>query len=166
MSSINKVQLMGRLGADPEMRRLNSGDPVVTMRIATSETWRDKDTGERKERTEWHTVVIFNKPLCEIAEKYLAKGNLVYVEGQLATRAWEDQRGEKRYATEVVLRPYNGDLKLLPQGNGGRPGASGPDDYGATSTRSQSSSSSGATGQGFGQPSPGMRDVMDDEIPF
>lgn len=158
MSSINRVTLMGRLGADPEIRRMDNGDPIANLRLATSEIWRDKTTGEKKERTEWHQVVIFNKPLCELAEKYLAKGNLVYLEGQLCTRSWEDQAGQKRYATEVVLRPFSGELKLLPQGNGGRQGASSPEDYG--------SHSDGSTRQDSQQnQSPGMRD-MADEIPF
>lgn len=160
MSNLNRVTLMGRLGADPETRRLTSGDPVVSLRIATSEQWRDKQTGEKRERTEWHTVVIFNKSLCEIAEKYLAKGNLVYLEGQLCTRKWEDQAGQARYATEVVLRPFNGELRLLPQGSG-RPGASGPDAYGTETSRGGETRTEQAASQ-----SPGMREALDDEIPF
>lgn len=164
MSSLNKVQIMGRLGADPEVRRMNSGDPIVNMRLATSETWRDKQTGEKRERTEWHTVVIFNKALCDIAEKYLKKGNLVFVEGMLATRSWEDTAGVKRYSTEVVLKAFNGELILMPNGQGtGRPAAAGPDDYGQTGTRS-SSSSSYADQSGTSQ-SRGEQD-LDDEIPF
>ncbi|MCG6115062.1 MAG: single-stranded DNA-binding protein [Mesorhizobium sp.] len=158
MSSLNKVQLLGRLGADPEVRRMPSGDPIVNMRMATSENWRDKNSGERRERTEWHTVVIFNKALCDVAEKYLKKGNLVFVEGMLATRSWEDQSGQKRYSTEIVLKAFNGELILMPQGNGGRQGASGEDDYGQTRTHSPSTGS-GSTGPAGG------RD-LDDEIPF
>lgn len=158
MSSINRVTLMGRLGADPEIRRMNNGEPIANLRLATSEVWRDKNTGEKKERIEWHQVVIFNKPLCELAEKYLAKGNLVYLEGQLLTRSWEDQSGQKRYATEVVLRPFSGELKLLPQVNGGRQDASSPEDYGSHSDRSTRQDSQH-------HQSPGMRD-MADEIPF
>lgn len=162
MSSLNKVVLMGRLGADPEVRRMNSGDPIVNLRIATSEVWRDKATGDKKERTEWHTVVCFNKRVCEVAEKYLAKGNLVYVEGMLCTRTWEDQGGQKRWSTEVVIKEFVGDLKLLPQGNGnGRQPASGPDDYGSEQTRPQS----GADDRRAGGDEPGARE-LDDEIPF
>lgn len=153
MSSLNKVQLMGRLGADPEVRATNSGDKVVTMRIATSETWRDKNSGERKERTEWHTVVVFNQPLAKIAEQYLKKGNLVFVEGMLCTRKWQDQNGQDRYSTEVVLKAYQGELILMPNGER-RQGASSPDDYGQETTRQTS------------QMSPGMAEALDDEIPF
>lgn len=154
MSSLNKVQLMGRLGADPEVRRMPSGDPIVNFRMATSEVWRDRDSGEKRERTEWHNVVIFNKALCDVAEKYLKKGNLVFVEGMLATRSWEDQAGSKRYSTEVVLKNFNGELILMPQGSGtGRPAASGEDDYGQTRTRET--------------PAEGQRSRdLDDEIPF
>lgn len=157
MSSINKATLMGRLGADPEVRRLSNGDPVVSLRVATSDVWKDKDTGEKRERTEWHSVVIFNKPLCEIAEKYLKKGNLVYLEGQIGTRKWQDQSGQDRYTTEIVIRPFNGELKLLPQGNGQGRGPASSDDYG----RMSGASDGGRTEQ----QSPGMRD-LDDEIPF
>lgn len=163
MGSINKVQLMGRLGDDPEVRTLNSGDKCVTIRLATSETWRDKQTGERRERTSWHNVVIFNQALAKIAEQYLAKGNLCYVEGMLATRSWEDQSGQKRYATEVVLKAFKGDLQLMPQGGGARSKPSSADDYGQSSGRSEASASAqtGSTGS-----SPGMQDTLDDEIPF
>lgn len=158
MSSLNKVQLMGRLGADPEIRRMNSGDPIVNMRLATSERWTDKQSGEKRKRTEWHTVVIFNKALCDVAEKYLKKGNLVFVEGMLATRAWEDQASQKRYSTEVVLKPFNGELILMPQGQGGRPGASGPEDYGSDSSRPAGGGSASQTS--YTPPD------LDDEIPF
>lgn len=162
MSSINRVTLMGRLGADPETRRLNSGDPVVSLRLATSERWPDKNSGEKKERTEWHQVVIFNKNICELAEKYLRKGHLVYVEGQLSTRSWEDQSGQKRYTTEIVLRPFRGEMKLLPQGSGGRPGApDSPDDYGRTSGRSERTA-----GKPAEPASQGLSEMLDDEIPF
>lgn len=163
MSSLNKVQLIGRLGADPEVRRMNSGDPIVNMRLATSEVWRDKASGERKERTEWHTVVIFNKALCDVAEKYLKKGNLVFVEGMLATRQWEDQAGQKRWSTEVVLKAFNGDLILLPQGNGSRQGAASPEDYGTQSGATDRRAADGGT-----RPmSPAERArELDDEIPF
>lgn len=161
MPSINRVTLMGRLGADPEIRRMNSGDPIVNLRVATSEVWRDKQSGERKERSEWHQVVIFNKRICEVAEQYLKKGNLVYLEGMLCTRKWEDQAGQPRYSTEVVLKEFNGELKLLPQG-AGRQGASGPDEYGSQSSSgsSRQERSSSTSTQSYGS-----RD-LDDEIPF
>lgn len=111
--SLNKVTLIGRLGADPEVRRLNSGDTIVNLRIATSETWRDKNTGERRERTEWNQVVIFNDGLAKVAEQYLRKGALVYIEGQLQTRKWQDQNGQDRYTTEIVLQRYRGELQML-----------------------------------------------------
>lgn len=117
--SVNKVILIGRLGADPEVRRLQDGKPVVNLRVATSDTWRDKNTGERKERSEWHRVVIWNEGLCKIAESYLRKGSSVYIEGALQTRKWTDQAGAEKYSTEVVLQGFNGSLTLLgdkPQG--------------------------------------------------
>lgn len=154
-SSVNRHEIIGRLGADPESRSLNSGDTVVSLRVATSDTWRDKQTGEKREKTAWHTVVIFNQPIGKIAEQYLRKGHLVRVVGKVMTRKWEDQHGNSRYATETVLEAYNGELTLLPQGSG--QGASSPDDYGQQSSGSQSDASSG-TGN-F------SRD-LDDEIPF
>jgi len=117
--SINKVILVGNLGRDPEVRRLNSGEPVVNLRIATSESWRDKQSGERKERTEWHSVVIFNEQLAKVAEQYLRKGSKVYVEGQLQTRKWTDQSGQEKYTTEVVLQRYRGELTMLDGRSGG-----------------------------------------------
>ncbi len=111
--SVNKVILVGNLGADPEVRRTNSGDPIVNLRIATSESWRDKNSGERKEKTEWHQVVIFNDSLAKVAEQYLAKGMKVYVEGSLQTRKWQDQSGNDRYATEIVLQKFRGELLML-----------------------------------------------------
>ena len=116
--SVNKVILVGNLGKDPEVRRLNSGEPVVNLRIATSENWKDKATGERKERTEWHNVVIFNENLARVAEQYLRKGSKVYVEGQLQTRKWQDQSGQEKYTTEVVLQRFRGELTIL-DGRGG-----------------------------------------------
>lgn len=158
MSSLNKVQLMGRLGADPEKRNLANGDIVVSMRLATSETWRDKQTGEKKERTEWHSVVIFNQNLAKVADQYLKKGNLVYVEGMLGTRKWQDQNGQDRYSTEVVLKAFNGELILMPNGER-RQGAASPDDYGQQSGRSEH--------QPAQQNSAGLREALDgDEIPF
>ncbi len=135
--SVNKVILVGNLGKDPEVRRLNSGDPVVSFSVATSETWRDKTSGERKERTEWHNVVIFNENLGKIAEQYCKKGTKVYLEGQLQTRKWQDPSGADKYTTEVVLTRFRGELQLLdsrgasggdrdsfPEEGGGRPAAS------------------------------------------
>ena len=111
--SVNKVILVGNLGADPEVRRMQSGDPVVNLRIATSETWRDKNSGERQEKTTWHQVVIFNDNLAKTAEQYLKKGMKVYVEGQLQTRKWQDQSGQDRYTTEIVLQKFRGELQML-----------------------------------------------------
>ena len=117
--SVNKVILVGNLGKDPEVRRLNSGDQVVNFSLATSETWRDKNSGERKERTEWHNVVIFNENLGKVAEQYCKKGTKVYLEGQLQTRKWQDQSGNDRYTTEVVLQRFRGELQLLDSRGGG-----------------------------------------------
>jgi single-strand DNA-binding protein len=114
---LNKVMLIGNLGADPESRRTQSGGLIVNLRVATSESWRDKNTGERKERTEWHRVVIFNENIGKIAEKYLSKGSRVYLEGALQTRKWQDQQGQDRYSTEIVLNQFNAQLKLLGGGN-------------------------------------------------
>jgi single-strand DNA-binding protein len=111
--SVNKVIIIGHLGRDPEVRRLGNGDPVVNLRIATSENWRDKQTGERREKTEWHSVVIFNENLAKVAEQYLRKGSKVYIEGQLQTREWTDKDNQKRYSTEVVLQRYRGEITLL-----------------------------------------------------
>ena len=126
--SINKVILIGNLGADPEIRRTQDGRPICNMRIATSESWRDKATGERKERTEWHSVVIFNEGLSGVAEKYLRKGSKVYVEGALQTRKWTDQSGNERYSTEVVLQGFGGTLVMLdgPSGGAGAPTSNEP----------------------------------------
>ena len=172
--SVNKVILIGNLGADPEVRSFQNGGKVVNLRIATSETWRDKNSGERKERTEWHSVAIFNEGLAKIAEQYLKKGSKVYLEGQLETRKWQDQSGADRYSTEVVLRPYTGNLTLLdgrPGGGGGQGGGGGYDDYqggsgggyhGGGSSSGGRSSGGGNQGGGYG----GGRSDLDDEIPF
>jgi single-strand DNA-binding protein len=162
--SVNKVILVGNLGADPEIRRLNSGDPVVNLRVATTETWRDRNSGDRQERTEWHRVVIFNDNLAKVAEQYLKKGMKVYIEGQLQTRKWQDQSGQERYSTEIVLQKFRGELQMLDsRGQGGD---------------SQVGYSGGAQGKGgssdFGQSGPGDRGGggggfsrdLDDEIPF
>ena len=122
--SLNKVMLIGNLGADPEIRSFQNGGKVANLRIATSETWKDRNTGERQERTEWHTVAIFSEGLVGVVERYLKKGSKVYVEGQLQTRKWQDQNGQDRYSTEVVLRPFTGNLTLL-DGRGGDSGNAG-----------------------------------------
>jgi single-strand DNA-binding protein len=154
--SVNKVILVGNLGADPEVRRLSSGDPVVNLSVATSESWRDKQTGERRERTEWHRVVIFNEQLAKVAEQYLKKGMKVYVEGQLQTRSWDDPSGQKRYMTEVVLQRFRGELQML-DGRGG--GESGPSSGFGSAQQGGSEFGQGGSGGGF------SRD-LDDEIPF
>ena len=137
--SVNKVILIGNLGADPEVRRMQDGRPVVNLRIATSESWRDRNTNERRERTEWHRVVIFSEGLCKIAEQYLRKGSKVYLEGQLQTREWEDQSGAKRWTTEVVLQGFNSTLTMLDgRGQGGGMGDA-PGDYGGGSDFGRSS---------------------------
>jgi single-strand DNA-binding protein len=130
--SINKVILVGNLGADPEIRRTQDGRPIVNLNIATSESWRDRNSGERREKTEWQRVVIFSEGLAKVAEQYLKKGSKVYVEGQLQTRSWEDQQGQKRYSTEVVLQGFNSNLTMLdgPSGRGGAGGGAGGGDFG------------------------------------
>ena len=127
MASLNRVMLIGNLGADPEARSLSNGGEVVNLRIATSESWKDKQSGERKEKTEWHSVVIFNEPLGQVAKNYLRKGSKVYLEGSLQTRKWQDQSGNDRYSTEIVLQRFNGELVLLDKAEGGAPvGSSRP----------------------------------------
>ena len=160
--SVNKVILVGNLGQDPEIRRLPSGDPVVNLRIATSENWRDKNSGERKERTEWHTVVIFNENLAKVAEQYLKKGAKVYIEGQLQTRQWEDQSGQKRYSTEVVLQRFRGELQMLDSRGGGAGGEIA--DRSGRGTEFGSTGPMERNGQGGGGSK--LREEMDDEIPF
>ena len=131
MAGVNKVIIVGNLGRDPEVRSFPNGGKVVNLRIATSDTWRDKQSGERKERTEWHSVAIFNEALGKIAEQYLKKGSTVYIEGALETRKWQDQSGADRYTTEIVLRPFRGELTLLGgRGDGGGSGGGGQDDRG------------------------------------
>ena len=170
--SVNKVILVGNLGADPEIRRLNSGDPVVNIRVATSETWRDKNSGDRKEKTEWHNVVIFNDNLAKVAEQYLKKGMKVYVEGQLQTRKWTDQSGQERYSTEVVLSRFKGELTLLGgrgEGGGGGGGDYGGGDYGDDMGGPPQRSAPPARGPSGGQPrgkQPSIADELDDDIPF
>jgi single-strand DNA-binding protein len=150
--SVNKVILVGNLGKDPEVRRTTAGDPIVNLSLATSESWRDKASGERKEKTEWHRVVIFNKNLADVAEKYLRKGSKVYVEGQLQTRKWTDKDGAEKYSTEVVLQNFRGELTMLDGRNGGGEGGGGGG-FGARAGASEA-------------PASFQRDEMDDEIPF
>ena len=157
--SVNKVILVGNLGADPEVRRLNSGDPVVNIRIATSENWRDKSSGERREKTEWHNVVIFNENLAKVAENYLRKGSKVYVEGQLQTRKWQDRDGNDRYTTEVVLQRYRGELTML-DGRGDNQGGGGGYSGG------QMGSSGGGQRQMDAPREDFSSDSLDDDIPF
>ncbi|NIY73392.1 single-stranded DNA-binding protein [Marivivens donghaensis] len=165
--SVNKVILIGNLGRDPEVRNFNNGGKVVNLRIATSENWKDRNTGERRERTEWHSVAIFNEALGRIAEQYLRKGSTVYVEGQLETRKWQDQSGQDRYSTEVVLRPFTGNLTLLGgRGDGGQ-GGGGGGGYGGGYDNGPSSSGGGYGGGYDSGPSGGGNSGgMDDEIPF
>ena len=155
--SVNKAILVGNLGADPEVRRLNSGDPVVNIRIATSENWRDKSSGERREKTEWHNVVIFNENLAKVAENYLRKGSKVYVEGQLQTRKWQDRDGNDRYTTEVVLQRYRGELTMLDGRNDNQSGGYGGNQMG---------SSGGGQRQMESAKEDFSSDNLDDDIPF
>jgi single-strand DNA-binding protein len=155
--SVNKVILIGNLGKDPEVRKLPSGDPVVNLRIATSETWRDKQSGERKERTEWHNVAIFNEQLAKVAEQYLRKGSKVYIEGQLQTRKWQDASGADKYTTEVVLQRYRGELTML-DGKGDGGGSRSYEDESFTSRAGGKRSSEG--------PRESFNQDLDDEIPF
>ena len=181
--SVNKVILIGNLGRDPEVRRMGSGDAVVNLRIATSENWRDRQSGERKERTEWHSVVIFNENLAKVAEQYLKKGSKVYIEGQLQTRKWQDQSGVEKYTTEIVLQRFRGELTILDSRQGGSDeygeggGSSGGymDDrsggggsFGRSSAMGgggsrQPAMSSGGGGGGGGRSSSSH---LDDDIPF
>jgi single-strand DNA-binding protein len=163
--SVNKVILVGNLGADPEVRRLGSGEPVVNLRIATSESWRDKQSGERKEKTEWHSVVIFNENLAKIAEQYLKKGSKVYLEGQLQTRKWQDKTGADRYTTEIVIQRYRGEMTLLDgRGEGGSAGGREMDDRsgGGDFGRSAPMERRPAMAAGGG----GRGPDLDDDIPF
>jgi single-strand DNA-binding protein len=160
--SVNKVILIGNLGADPEIRRTQDGRPVANLRVATSESWRDKATGERKEKTEWHRVVIFNENLCRVAEQYLKKGSKVFIEGQLQTRKWQDQSGQDRYSTEVVLQGFRGELTLLDRAGGAGGGDFAADDGGGEFGSPGPTRKVAAAGAG----GRGGRADMDDEIPF
>ncbi|MEM8657530.1 MAG: single-stranded DNA-binding protein [Pseudomonadota bacterium] len=166
--SINKVILIGNLGADPEVRTFQNGGKVCNLRIATSETWRDKASGERREKTEWHTVAIFSEPLANLAQQYLRKGSKVYLEGALETRKWQDQNGNDRYSTEVVLRPYKGELTFLDRAEGG--GGGGGGGYGQGGGGGGGYGQGGGQGGGYGNPGPsgpgGPPSDLDDDIPF
>ncbi|MGD1887800.1 MAG: single-stranded DNA-binding protein [Cohaesibacteraceae bacterium] len=158
--SVNKVILVGNLGADPDIRSLQSGDKVVNLSVATSETWRDRQSGERRERTEWHRVVIFNENLAKVAEQYLRKGSKVYLEGQLQTRKWQDQNGQDRYSTEVVLQRYRGELPML-DGRQDREGGGGG--YGGGQMGYGGGGGSAPQDRG---PAPAIGSDLDDDIPF
>lgn len=181
--SVNKVIIVGNLGRDPESRSFQNGGKVVNLRIATSESWKDRNSGERKEKTEWHSVAIFNEGLANVAEKYLRKGSKVYIEGQLQTRKWQDQQGQDKYSTEVVLQGFNSVLVMLDgpgggQGGGGSRGGGGDDwaggggnDYGGGNGGGYGgggrggSSGGGNKGGGFGGGG-GFADDLDDDVPF
>jgi single-strand DNA-binding protein len=180
-SSVNKVILVGNLGADPEIRRTQDGRPVANLRLATSETWRDRNSGERREKTEWHRVVIFTEGLAKVAEQYLKKGSRVYIEGQLQTRKWQDQQGQDRWSTEVVLQGFGSNLVMLDKAAGGAMSMPGDfaDDGGAADSLGATYGASGSNGS-FGGSRPGTpaasrqpaaagvgpRDDMNDEVPF
>lgn len=167
--SVNKVILIGNLGRDPEVRTFQNGGKVCNLRIATSETWKDRNTGERRERTEWHSVAIFSEGLVRVAEQYLRKGSKVYLEGQLQTRKWQDQSGQDRYSTEVVLQGFGSTLTMLDGRDGGSGGGAGGGGYGGGQGGGYESGPQddryGGGGSGGGQSAPSSRD-MDDEIPF
>ncbi|CAD7034631.1 single-stranded DNA-binding protein [Pseudorhizobium halotolerans] len=178
--SVNKVILIGNVGADPEIRRTQDGRPIANLRIATSESWRDRNSGERKEKTEWHNVVVFNEGLCKVVEQYVKKGAKLYIEGALQTRKWQDQNGNDRYSTEVVLQGFNSTLTMLDgRGEGGGQGSygggsggrvSGGSDYGGGNfgddyDRPASGGSRGGQGSGQGGGGGFSRD-LDDDIPF
>ena len=185
--SVNKVILVGNVGADPEIRRTQDGRPIANLRIATSETWRDRNSGERREKTEWHTVVVFNEGLCKVVEQYVKKGAKLYIEGQLQTRKWQDQQGQDRYSTEVVLQGFNSTLTMLDgrgEGGGSMEGGSrggrgggdfgggyggdygGGDDYGQSSSSQGSSRGGGGSRGGSSQGGGNFSRDLDDDIPF
>jgi len=169
--SVNKVILIGNLGADPDIKRTQDGRPIANLSIATSDSWKDKNTGERREKTEWHRVVVFNEGLCRVIENYVKKGSKVYIEGQLQTRKWQDNEGKDRWSTEVVLQNYNGVLTMLDgrndnQGGGGQMGGGydqGGGSFGQSGPSGGGQLGGGNQGGGFGGPSGGD---IDDEIPF
>ena len=172
--SVNKVILIGNLGADPEIKRTQDGRPIANLRIATSESWRDKNTGERKEKTEWHSVAIFNEGLANVAERYLRKGSKVYIEGALQTRKWQDAQGQDKYSTEIVLQGFNSVLTMLDGpggGSGGGGGGAQRDDFGGNDDFGGGSSSfGGGASRGGGAPanrgSSSFADDLDDDVPF
>ena len=169
--SVNKVILVGNLGRDPEIRTMQNGDRVCNLSLATSERWKDRNTGEMQERTEWHRVVLFDQRLVEVAEKYLSKGSKVFVEGQLQTRKWTDQQGVEKYSTEVVLQRFRGELTMLDSRNsGGGYGDSASGGYGASSNGNGGGYDQPAQGGGYGQGGGGRAPMggndLDDEIPF
>lgn len=170
--SLNKVMLIGNLGQDPEVRSFQNGGKVCNLRIATSETWKDRNSGERQERTEWHTVAIFSEGLVNVAERYLRKGSKVFIEGKLQTRKWQDQSGNDRYSTEVVLRGFDGTLTMLDGAGGGQGGGGGGGNFGGGQSsgggdnwRSGGGSSEGGS-QGGGSSGGSNYDDLDDDIPF
>lgn len=160
--SINKVTLIGNLGKDPEVRHTQDGAPIVTLAIATSDSWKDKATGEKREKTEWHRVVIFNEHLCKVAENYLKKGSKIYIEGSLQTRKWTDNAGVEKYSTEVVLQRYNGELTMLDGRGDGSGDTGGYNQDGGSSSNYNQTSSGGGGGSAPASEKPGF----DDEIPF
>ena len=166
--SVNKVILVGNLGKDPEIRRTQDGRPIANLSVATSESWRDKTTGERKEKTEWHRVVVFNEGLCKVIEQYLKKGSKVYLEGALQTRKWTDKDGHDKYSTEVVLQGFNSTLTMLDTRSGGGGASAGPSDDGdfGSSGPSGGSGGGGSPARKPAMAGAGKRDDMDDEIPF
>ena len=161
--SVNKVILIGNLGRDPEIRSFSNGGRVANLAVATSESWRDKQSGERKEKTEWHRVAIFNDRLVEIAEKYLRKGSKVYLEGQLETRKWTDQSGQERYTTEVVLKQFRGELTMLDGRGGGGAAEGGGEEY-ASAPAGAGAGAGGGSARGGSTPP--KRGALDDDIPF
>lgn len=166
--SVNKVILVGNLGADPDVRTMQSGDRVANLSVATSERWKDKTSGQMQERTQWHRVVIFNQPLVNVAEQYLKKGAKVYLEGQLETRKWTDQSGQEKYSTEVVLRPFRGELTMLDSRGGGAMGGGDSSFGGGGSGGGYGTKATGTYGGGgfdSGAPSAGPG-PMEDDIPF
>ena len=168
--SINKVILVGNLGADPEVRTFQNGGKVCNLRIATSETWKDRNTGERREKTEWHTVAVFSEGLVRVCEQYLRKGSKVYIEGQLQTRKWQDQSGNDRYSTEVVLQGFNGTLVMLDARSGGSGGGGGGGGYGGQQGGygggDYGGGQGGGQGGGYGGGQSGPANDLDDDIPF
>jgi len=160
--SVNKVILVGNLGSDPEIRHTQDGRPIATFSVATSETWRDKNTGERREKTEWHRVVVFSEGLCKVIEQYVKKGSKVYIEGALQTRKWTDQSGIEKYTTEVVIQGFNGTLTMLDSRNAGGGAGAG---YGGGDNFGQSGPMGSSGGGGGNQPQDFTRD-LDDEVPF